>query len=695
MVDSLRRLPAWAWLAGIVLASFALRAWLARDMVGPFIMVDELIYSELARSIAADGALRVRDVDAGGFSVLYPLLISPAYAVLDDLTDAYAAVKALNALYMSLAAIPAYFLGRRVLGPPLALVAAALTVAVPSLVYTGTVMTENAFYPLFLTVALVLLLVLERPTRARQALLLVLVVVAFATRVQAVAFVPAILVAPVLLALLGRRPLRSTLRPYAPLYALVLGAAVAVAAAQAARGRSLDDLLGAYAVVGDVGYDPGQVARFFLWHGAELDLYLGVLPVAAFVVVTALAPRLGEAVPAFVAVAIALSASLLLVVAAFASEFANRLQERNTFVVAPFFLIALLVWIDRGVPRPPLLAAAAAAGAALLPLTIPFERFIETGAISDTLALLPLWAAFGSLLFDSIDATVLAAGLLAAAVFLLVPRRYAPALPLAVAAFFAVMTWNIWDGERGFTQASRGAVFQGIRTGDRAWIDHSVPDAARVAILWTGRVDRFVVNQNEFFNRSVGPIYFLGGPTPGRLAETEVLIDERTDAVRLASGRPLAEEYVLLDGTIAPDRGRDVARDPALGLTLWRLDEPLVVAETKIEGLYPNDTWSGRRVTFTRRNCRGGLLSVRLTSDPALFTEDQIVTASIEGRIVNTARIRPRGVAFLRVRLRPRQGRCRVVFEVARTKVPAEATDGASTDTRALGAHFLDFHVSR
>ena len=73
--------------------SFLIRAWLARGMVAPFIMVDELIYSELGRSIADDLALRVRDVDAGGFSVVYPLLISPAYALFENLPDAYAAVK--------------------------------------------------------------------------------------------------------------------------------------------------------------------------------------------------------------------------------------------------------------------------------------------------------------------------------------------------------------------------------------------------------------------------------------------------------------------------------------------------------------------------------------------------------------------------------------------------------------------------
>ena len=226
MVDRLRGVPAWAWLVTIVLASFALRAWLAREMLGPFIMVDELIYSELGRSIASGDGFQVRDVPAGGFSLVYPILISPAYALFDSLPDAYGAVKTLNALYMSLAAVPAYLLARRVLAPPLSLFAAVLAVALPSLVYTGTVMTENAFYPLFLTGALLLVLVLEQPTPARQVGLIALVGVLFATRVQAIAFVPAIVAAPFLLALLGRRPLRATLWSFRLLYGLLAAGAV-------------------------------------------------------------------------------------------------------------------------------------------------------------------------------------------------------------------------------------------------------------------------------------------------------------------------------------------------------------------------------------------------------------------------------------------------------------------------------------
>ena len=321
-------------------------------MLGPFIMVDELIYSELGRSLAAGDGFQVRGAPASGFSLVYPILISPAYALFDSLPEAYAAVKTINALLMSLTAIPVYLLARRLVAPPLSLVAALLAVALPSLAYTGTVMTENIFYPLFVTAALVFVLVLERPTPARQVGLLALVGVLFATRVQAVAFVPAIVAAPFLLALLGKLPLRSTLKRFRLLYALLAGGALLVLIAQVARGRSLSDLLGAYSIVGERSYDPETVARFFLYHLAELDLYLGVIPFAAFLLLTALARRSDPILAPFLAAGIALTVSVLLVVAAFASEFANRIQERNTFVVAPFFLIALVVWVDRGLPRP-------------------------------------------------------------------------------------------------------------------------------------------------------------------------------------------------------------------------------------------------------------------------------------------------------------------------------------------------------
>ena len=439
-------------------------------------------------------------------------------------------------------------------------------------------------------------------------------------------------------------------------------------------------------MVGDRSYDAGTVARFFLYHLAELDLYLGVLPFAALVLVILLAPRLERELAPFLAVAITLTVSVLLVVAAFASEFADRIQERNTFAVAPFFLIGLLVLVDRSWSRRSPLAVAVAAGAAVLPLVIPFQRFINDSAISDTLAFLPIWDAYGSLLFDSIDWTIFIGGALAAALLVLVPARWSLALPAVTLAFFAAITWNVWKGEYGFstTRVSAGALFSGIRVGDRDWIDRALPPGARASFVWSGVTDRFAVNQNEFFNRSVGPIYFIGGPTPGGLAETEVVIDERTGELKTADGTSVRGPYVLTEDAISPD-GTVVARDPGIGLTLWRVNGPVVATRTEIQGLYPNDTWSGRTVSWTRERCRGGTLTVGLSSDPNLFDEPQVVTAFVGGKAVSRARINPAGTAELRVRTVPVAGTCRVVFRVATTKVPGNGDD------RELGAHFYPF----
>jgi hypothetical protein len=685
----LRRVPPWAWLVGLVLASFAVRAWLARGMVGPFIMIDELIYSELARSFADSGEFLVRDLPSPGYGLVYPALISPAYALFDGLTDAYAAVKTLNAFVMSLAAVPAYLLARRVVGPWLSLLAAVLAVSLPSLVYTGTVMTENVFYPVFLTAALLFTLVLERPTPARVLALLALIAVAAATRAQAVALVPAVLTAPLLLAAFRAESRRATLRPFRLLYAIVLGGGLAVAAAQLVRGRSLSDLFGAYSVVGDESYDAGEVLRYLLYHVAELDLYLGVVPVAATIVLAGRARSLDRPLQALLAVAVATSFWLVLVVATFASVFAQRIQERNVFVVAPLFLILLIAWVDRGAPRPRALALVAGGAAAALVLTIPFERFIETAAISDTLMLLPWWTVHDHVALEWIVWLAFAAAAALAAAFLLVPRRYALALPLVVLAYYAVVFHPIWSGKHGLKQASAGAVFQGIRGVPRDWIDGALPPGAEVAALWTGRSDRFTINQNEFFNRAVGPIYYLERPTPGEFGETKVRVDPESGLVRMdVDGGRLRTEYLLVDGSITPD-GDALARDDLLGTTLWRTGGD-VVSTTAIDGLYPNDTWSGPEATWTRRRCRGGLLVVSLSSDPSLFASRQTVTASIGGKEVARVRLTSNEQAKLRVRLASGRPTCVVRFRVSPTAVPAEVLPD-NKDRRVLGAHFNAF----
>jgi hypothetical protein len=121
-------------------------------------------------------------------------------------------------------------------------------------------------------------------------------------------------------------------------------------------------------------------------------------------------------------------------------------------------------------------------------------------------------------------------------------------------------------------------------------------------------------------------------------------------------------------------------------MTLWRIEGPLVATTTSVEGIYAGDTWSGKTVTWTRERCGGGTLVTTISSDPNLFRQDQVVTASIAGRVVARTTVGPTEKRTLRVPTRPIGGTCRVVFEVARTRVPGGG------DTRELGAHFSFFY---
>jgi hypothetical protein len=143
-------------------------------------------------------------------------------------------------------------------------------------------------------------------------------------------------------------------------------------------------------------------------------------------------------------------------------------------------------------------------------------------------------------------------------------------------------------------------------------------------------------------------------------------------------------QYVLSDIEIG---GKVVARDP-VGVDLYRVDGPVVIL-SHVTGLYPNDTWSGKSVTYQRVECTGGSLAVALQGDAGLFRTPQRVVATERGSAVGRAEIPVAGTTTLRVPLRPVHGVCTVTFTVARTAVPGPG------DRRRLGAHFLSFTPGR
>jgi hypothetical protein len=666
--------PAWAWLGAIVVCSALFRILLARRMVAPWIMVDELIYSELAKSLAAHGSYLIRGVPAHGFGFLYPVLIAPAFRIA-SVPTAYGAAKAIDSVVMSLAAVPAYLLARRVVRPGLALGVAVLTVAVPSMVYTGTLMTENLFYPLFLLCALALVAVLERPTALRLALLLALTLLAFLTRAQAVAIVPAIVTAPLFLG-------RARLREFRLLYGAVAAGAVLVLAWEVVRGRSPLAVLGAYRATTGSHYSAASILRWFVYHLGELDLYVGVAPFAALLYLLTTRERRSPVVAAFVS----LTVWLVLEVAAFASTQSFRVEERNMFFAAPFFFVALAWWIEQGLPRPRAAGACAAIAAALVGV-VPYSDFVNGNATSDTLAILPLWTLQDTITtLDEVDAVVVVFALAMILLLLLLPARLALVVPAAVLVTYAVALQPIEANPHGGIQhASVGALYGGTSKPDRDWIDARLGHGAHVAALFDSRtMDKFTVWTNEFFNRSLRTVYDLDQPTPGALPETKVRVDPHTGRIR-----GVKEPYVLTAFAVQLNEPA-ILRDDTKGLAVYRVVRPLGVTSTTT-GIY-GDSWSGPTATYTRFDCRTGqMLAVTVGGESRLIPRSSTVTAT-SGGVVRRVTVPAGGTAVLRIPLHATGARCVVRFRATPVAVPA-AVEPGSTDTRVLGIRFLAARV--
>src|SRR5882724_315942 len=87
--------------AAVVVLSAAVRFWIAARTNVPWILPDELIYTDLARSFSQTGhfAVRGEPFSAWSFGPLYPVAIAPAFGLVQSLSGAYLAVKAVNSSF--------------------------------------------------------------------------------------------------------------------------------------------------------------------------------------------------------------------------------------------------------------------------------------------------------------------------------------------------------------------------------------------------------------------------------------------------------------------------------------------------------------------------------------------------------------------------------------------------------------------
>jgi 4-amino-4-deoxy-L-arabinose transferase-like glycosyltransferase len=580
--------PVWAWLAGIVLMSASAEILIGRGLQSPTVFFDELAYSELARSFSESGHFLLRDVPTtiyGPLSRLYPILIAPAYKLSSDTPQAFEFVKVINSVLMSLAALPTYFVAKRLLSRNFALIAAVLAVAIPSIVYSGMVMTESAAYPAFLLCALAMIASLEEPSNRRQFAVLAAIGLAFVVRAQAVVLLPAYLTAIALLGCLDTKPgtrlrdLRRSLAPYKPTWFVLAGGAALVVVVQAARGRSPIDLVGSYQVVaGDVEF--ASVPRWFLYHLSDLDLYLGVFPFAAFCALLPPALRAGSSrrLRVFTATTLSLLAWMTLLVAVFSSSVwgLGRLHERNLFYVVPLILIAFLAFFELEGVRDRRFALGAAFIASALPAALPFTQLVK-GARVDALALVPWANTLVSAGAVPLVMTVFAA-ILSTLVF--APRHFMPILISIVALNFVVIgsavAWHVRESAR---------LLADVRV-HQTWIDDAVGPSVNVAAVWfPNRIAcvpfsrwykrELSLWENEFFNQKVGRLYYVGQP-PDPLPSERLVIDRATGVLSSSAAGDFVPRYVAVGQEVrlgAPV----VARDRQTRTVLYRVRGPVRV----------------------------------------------------------------------------------------------------------------------
>lgn len=113
-------------------------------------VADEFLNAHIARSVANGTGVLYMGQPAGVTGILYPLVLSPVYALTPAGSQYSALLLLWNALLINLSLFPAYGLAMQVTRDrKKALIAGALTLAMPDMALSGLFVSENILYPLF------------------------------------------------------------------------------------------------------------------------------------------------------------------------------------------------------------------------------------------------------------------------------------------------------------------------------------------------------------------------------------------------------------------------------------------------------------------------------------------------------------------------------------------------------------------
>jgi hypothetical protein len=597
----MRRAQGWAALALLVAVSTAVRAFAATRVPVPWIPVDETLYAKLGQSLYRHGSLELLGEPTGLYTLVYPALVGIPLS-LGSLQSGYTALKILQALTMSLAAVPAYCWTRELASRRAALAAAALTLSLPGLAYAGLVMTEVAYYPLLVLAAWTCARAIAEPTPRRQALAVGALLVACATRLQAVALPAAFLAAAALLALVERR--RRTLVSLAPTWVAFGVLAILWTLWRLVRGVPL---LGAYQAAAESSYGVDDSLLAVVRHTGDVVLLTAVVPVAALLLLAMDVLRRRDSPPgerAYVVVVVSFAVATVLQVGIFASRHVGYIAERNLFSLAPLIFVGFAIWLDRGAPRPRVRASLVAVLVVAPVLAIPVESFLSAGSLPFSFTAVALERLLRGDALATQELVIFGGAALAAALFVVLPRRFAWALAALV---FALLGLGSIPASIGLVDASRTqqARFLGPV---KDWVDRAA--AGPTFYLYDGDRDVDAVWENLFWNDDIQAVYDLPGTQViGPVPQHELSLwpdgtlrpAPKLDAVVASSNLTFVGERVADAPQQLPGQA---------GLRLWRLDGVPRVA-LRMSGFQSNgDVYGGSNGTITVYGCGPGSLRV-------------------------------------------------------------------------------------
>jgi hypothetical protein len=566
----------------IVSVAAAVRVLLVRPETEPKVFPDEVIYTELAKNVAEHGVPLLRGHLEIGYSVLYPVFLSPAYRFASDGAAAFAAVKTMNAVVMALTAVPAYLLARRVLSQGWSLGVAALVVLEPWMAYASLATTEALFLPAFTAFALALALMLERPTVRRQLFVLFGLAALVAIRPQGLVLAGSVAVAVALKALVAGSG-REVVRDHAVVFggfALALFAMLIALAAGVSlpAGKEAGPLL-------TVAYNPLGLAKWTVWNLAIYELGLGVVALAVFPLALRglLRRSASERERSLGISALTLAAGLLASVTALSSSRYGLgiLHERSLFYATPIVLVCLAHWLASGLQRPKRLALAGATAAVLLPATLPSHIVRITNNVDS-----PTAAWFTELEHQTgwaMKGSTLGIAAVGATTLVLARRPLGPILAL-VLAFVALAAPIDYSG--ALTQEQDHAL---------AWVDRALPNGATATLVHLGfsRPDqpcskdadadqRTLVVWTDFFNARVDRVVHMSEEVPDGVTSPKVTV--APGGIVHENGRPFAPRYAVIDSR-QPVVGERLARfdlaqvgaawQGGASLSLWKVHRPL------------------------------------------------------------------------------------------------------------------------